>query len=183
MLFGQRCFLDGGTLWDYSLFQRRVVVPSSSFLSQSVRLEFGSRAKRSVLDGVFMPSSLSPGSASCVDPLLRGTCRRFTFSRGLILLGSFGVLAFLFSAIVPDDDGFQQECLRSRRLVLRLIHQTKRLSQSKTTKPVQTISQPGIRPSLFQGHQFASFLGDGSLLEPQTLSLTVRAPRPPPLPS
>jgi len=160
----------------------RGFVPVSSFWSQLVRPEFESRAKYSVLDGVFMPSSLSTGSAPCAGRLLPGTRQRFAFRRILILLGSLGVLAFLFSTITPDDDAFQQECLRGRRSVLTLSHQAKKLSESKTSKLIQTIFQPGTRPSLFRGHQFVSLLGGASLLDPQTLSLIVRAPRPPPLP-
>ena len=183
MVFGQRCFLDGATLWDYTSSHLKGFVPFSFFLSQLVRPKFGSRAKHSVLDGDFMPSSASTGSVPFADRLLEGTRRRFTFRRSLILLGSFGVLAFLFSAIIADDDAFQQECLRSRRSALGLIHQAKGLSQCKASKPIQTICRPGARSSSFRGHQYVSFLGGASLLDPQTLSPTVHVPRPPPFPS
>lgn len=175
------CFLDDPTLADYILCQSRDSIAVRSFWSRLVRPGFESRAKRSVLDGVFMALSLS-GSDPCTDRTLRGTRRRFVFRRSLILLGSLGFLAFLFSAITPKDDAFQQECFRARRSALSLNHQGKRLSQIKRSELIQTVFWPITNPSLVRAHRFVSFLESCSFFDPQTISSSLRAPRPPPAP-
>jgi hypothetical protein len=49
-------------------------------------------------------------------PMLLWALRRLgRSSTPLIFLAAFGVLAFIFSATVPDDDDIQQECLQSSK--------------------------------------------------------------------
>jgi hypothetical protein len=51
------------------------------------------------------------------------TRRRVIRSFALILLGSLGVFAFAWSAISPEDDVFQHECIR-RRIPSRMLNKS-----------------------------------------------------------
>jgi hypothetical protein len=105
--------IDITKLRDYKWCSRGILVAVFRYGSRWFRSEFRCSKRSSALDGVLKPSSPLTGSIGADWALGRvwrmSLCRRTARS-----LGALGVLAFLLSAVLPDDDAFQQEFAHSR---------------------------------------------------------------------
>lgn len=108
--------IDITKLQDYKWCARGILVAVFRFGSRWFRSESSWCEKRSALDGVLRPSSLLTGSTKA-DRALGRAWRRPVSRWAVMLLGGVGVLAFLLSAVLPDDDAIQQEFLHSRVIV------------------------------------------------------------------
>jgi hypothetical protein len=105
--------IDTNKLRDYKGCSRGILVAFCGCGSHWLRSGFRCFEKISALDGVLKPSSPLTGSTG-VDRGLGKVWRRPWCRFTVMLLGGVGVLAFLMSAILPDDDTLQQEFFHSR---------------------------------------------------------------------
>jgi len=98
---------------DYKWCSRGILAAVCRCGSRWFQSGFRCFEKISALDGVLKPSSPLTGSTDANHAL--GRVRRAPLCRWtVLLLGGVGVLAFLLSAVLPDDDTLQQELFHSR---------------------------------------------------------------------
>ena len=105
--------IDMAKFRDYKWCSRRILAAVCRCGSRWFQSGFRCLEKISALDGVLKPSSPLTGSTGANQAL--GRVWRAPWCRWtLMLLGGVGVLAFLLSAVLPDDDILQQELFHSR---------------------------------------------------------------------
>jgi hypothetical protein len=98
---------------DYKWCSRGILAAVCRCGSRWFQSGFRCFEKISALDGVLKPSSPLPGSTGANQA--QGRVWRAPWCRWTVmLLGGVGVLAFLLSAVLPDDDTLQQELFHSR---------------------------------------------------------------------
>ncbi len=79
---------------------------------------------------------------------LRIALPRRRYSCALILLGALGLLAFALSAISPDDDDFQHECIHRRTSQRPLVQAKKDFLSSHIrfhVSAAESVARPGLR--------------------------------------
>lgn len=101
---------------DYKWCSRGILAAVCRCGSRWFQSGFRCFEKISALDGVLKPSSPLTGSTGANQAL--GRVWRAPWCRWTVmLLRGVGVLAFLLSAVLPDDDALQQEFAHSRAFV------------------------------------------------------------------
>ena len=105
--------IDITKLREYKWCSRGILVAVFRYGSRWLRSEYRESEKSSAQDGVLKPPPLLAGSIG-VDRVLSRVWRTPMCRWTAMLLGSVGALAFLLSAVVPDDDALQQEFFHSR---------------------------------------------------------------------
>ena len=170
--------IDTTKLQDYKWCSCGTLVAVSRYCSRWFRSEFSS-CENSALDGVVKPSSLRTGSTSA-DPASGALWRTSVCRRAVMLLGSLGVLAFLMSALLPDDDAWQQECLHGR-MSIRALGQHTRKAAGSASIYISTALGPAAKPRLFRPRGIAWALYIAPVSVSEKLQSTARATRAPPL--
>jgi hypothetical protein len=99
------------------------------------------------LDGVLKPSSPLTGSIGA-DWALARVWRTSLCCYTAMLLGGVGVLAFLLSAVLPDDDAFQQEFAHSRASLRVVGGHTREAARNKSSVRLSTAFCPVLSPNL-----------------------------------
>jgi hypothetical protein len=139
--------IDITKLRDYKWCSRGILVAVFRCGSRWSQSEFRSRGKGSALDGALKPSSPLTGSTGA-DRMLGEAWRTLLCRWPVMLVGCVGVLAFLSSAILPDDDAFQQEFLHSK-VSLRVVgRHAKEVAGNVAPVHVTAAFWPAARPLL-----------------------------------
>jgi hypothetical protein len=139
--------IDSATWRDYKGCSRRAFVAVVCCCSRLFRPEFRSCRRSSALDGVGKPSSLLTGSI-CDDRAFDRVWRTPAYRGAALLLGGIGVLAFLLSAVLPDDDALQQECLHGRASVRVVGRHTREVAGTAVSVHLSTVFWPAARTVL-----------------------------------
>ena len=139
--------IDSTKLRDYKWCSRGILVAVFQCGLRWLRSEFRCCEFFSALDGVVKPSSLLTGSTRA-DQSLRRVWRVPVCRWTMMLLGGVGVLAFLLSAVLPDDDALQQEFFHSR-VSLRVVGRHSREATGHAVSVhVATVFWPAAKPLL-----------------------------------
>jgi len=146
--------VDNSTLQGYKWSSLRAFVAVLCRCSRLFRPEFRSREKGSALGRVLKPSPRLTDTDALARQALGNVCRTLAYCRPLVLLGGLGALAFLLSAVLPDDDGFQQEFLRGR-VSFRALSHSKKAVENVTPIHISTTFSPVAKPHLRRPHGIA----------------------------
>jgi hypothetical protein len=170
--------IDIAKLRGYKWCARGILAAVFRCRSLWFRSEFSGCEKSSALDGVVKPSSLLPGSTDADRALVwRTPVCRWT----VMLLGALGVLAFLVSAVLPDDDAWQQECLHGRASIRILGQHTRKAVGDAASVHTSAAFGPAAKPRLLRPHGIAWALYIAPVSVSERLQSTARATRAPPL--
>ena len=171
--------IDITKLRDYKWCSRGILVAVFRLGSRWFRYGFRWVEKISALDGVVKPSSLLTGStgADCgVTRVWRTPLCRWT----VLLLGSVGVLAFLLSAVLPDDDAFQQEFFHSRVSVRVVGRHTREATGNAASVHLSTIYLAAAEPLLVRPCELEYALHVTPVRSCGRIPSAIRASRAPP---
>jgi hypothetical protein len=100
----------------------------------------------------------------------------------VILLSGLGLLAFAFSAISPNDDLVQTECLRVRKSFRILSGHTKVASAHNSSVNISAIPRLVRKPQLHQPEGIVERLLVVATVRAETFQARLSANRAPPLP-
>jgi hypothetical protein len=171
--------IDSTTRWDYKECSRGALAVFSCY-SRLFRPERRSCEKGSVLDGVLRPSSLLTGSTGA-DRALSMVWRRLAYRSVTIALGTLGVLAFLLSAVLPDDDALQQECLHGRASLRVFGWHSREAAGNAVSTHISSVFWPAPRVHLVRPHGIAHPLFIAPFSVSERLQSPASATRAPPL--
>ena len=171
--------IDITKLRDYKWCSRGILVAVFQYGLRWLRSEFRCCEFFSALDGVVKPSSLLTGSTRA-DQSLRRVWRVPVCRWRMMLLGGIGVLAFLLSAVLPDDDALQQEFFHSRVSVRVVGRHSREATGYAVSVHVATVFWPAAKHLLVRPcePEFAVYVTP--LRSCGRIQSTIRATRAPP---
>jgi len=171
--------IDITNLRDYRWCSRGILVAVFRYGSRWLRSEYRGREKNSAQDGVLKPPPLLTGSTG-VDRAVSRVWRTPLCHWTVMLLGSVGVLAFLLSAVLPDDDAYQQEFFHSGVSVRVVGRHTREATGNAASVHFSTVYWPAAKLLLVPPCEIDYPLYTTALRNCGTIPSTIRASRAPP---